>query len=177
MNHTLTSKPLFAWVVERPVRKLIYLRAECATHYDEFCDEHGCEKVLQMWAALEGVSQRLHEPFGLWFPEALRPVGAAVYALGVEVPADYAGSVPVGCEVMELPPCTLLVMQGAPYPEENWSQEIGEMWELMDRFDPQVFGYAWSPEDAPRMQLAPMGHRGYIEARPVVRIADGLSAI
>jgi hypothetical protein len=30
-----------------------------------------------------------------------------------------------------------------------------------------VYGYQWAPEEAPRFQLAPMGYRGYIEARPV----------
>ena len=34
-------------------------------------------------------------------------------------------------------------------------------------FNPQVYGYEYAPELAPRMQLAPEGWRGYIEMLPV----------
>lgn len=37
-------------------------------------------------------------------------------------------------------------------------------------FDYIRVGYKWSPEVAPRFQLAPMGYRGYIEARPVEKV-------
>ena len=37
-------------------------------------------------------------------------------------------------------------------------------------FNPQVYGYDYAPELAPRMQLAPEGWRGYIEMLPVKRM-------
>ena len=37
----------------------------------------------------------------------------------------------------------------------------------MKGYDPQLYGFEWADDDAPRFQLAPMGYRGYIEARPV----------
>ncbi len=46
-------------------------------------------------------------------------------------------------------------------------EEIGSVWEAMKRYDPSVYGFAWADDDGPRIQLAPMGYRGYIEARPV----------
>jgi len=33
-----------------------------------------------------------------------------------------------------------------------------------------IYGYEWADQDAPRFQLAPMGYRGYIEARPVCAV-------
>jgi len=37
----------------------------------------------------------------------------------------------------------------------------------MERFDPISHGFEWADADAPRFQLAPIGSRGYIEARPI----------
>lgn len=48
--------------------------------------------------------------------------------------------------------------------------EIGEVWNHIEKFDPTIYGYKWAPETAPRFQLAPMGYRGYIEALPVEAI-------
>jgi len=36
----------------------------------------------------------------------------------------------------------------------------------MDRYDPTVMGYAWDDSN-PRIQLEPIGTRGYIEMRAV----------
>jgi hypothetical protein len=40
----------------------------------------------------------------------------------------------------------------------------------MKSYNPETYGYTWADEDAPRFQLAPLGYRGYIEARPVREI-------
>jgi len=37
----------------------------------------------------------------------------------------------------------------------------------MKKFNPEVYGYKYADELAPKMQLAPLGWRGYIEMRPV----------
>jgi hypothetical protein len=47
---------------------------------------------------------------------------------------------------------------------------IAEIWKHIEKFDPTIYGYQWDPEAAPRFQLAPVGHRGYIEALPVAPI-------
>jgi len=89
----------------------------------------------------------------------------------VEVPADYTGEVPDGFEVMDLPPCKMMVFQGEPYDDCRFEEAIGELWEVMKRYRPEVYGFEWADEDAPRFQLAPMGYRGYIEARPVRQVS------
>ena len=96
--------------------------------------------------------------------------GTSRYVQGVELPLDYSNKVPEGFELIELPPCKMMVFQGEPYNDEDFMSEIEEMWETIDKFDTTLYGYERAPEDAPRFQLAPMGCRGYIEAIPVREI-------
>ena len=88
-------------------------------------------------------------------------------AQGVEVPSDYAGEVPEGFEIIDLPPCKMMVFQGPPFDDEDFEQAIGNLWEVMKSYNPELYGFAWADEDGPRFQLEPWGYRGYIEARPV----------
>ena len=61
--------------------------------------------------------------------------------------------------------------QGEPYDDSRFQEAIREVWEVMKRYNPEVYGFEWADEDAPRFQLAPMGYRGYIEARPVRQVS------
>jgi len=61
----------------------------------------------------------------------------------------------------------MLVFQGEPYDDEVFDQAISALWERIEIFNPEVYGYEYADELAPRMQLAPLGWRGYIEMRPV----------
>lgn len=65
----------------------------------------------------------------------------------------------------------MMVFQGQPYDDENFGEAISELWEVMKTYNPEIYGFQWADEDAPRFQLAPQGYRGYIEARPVRQIA------
>jgi hypothetical protein len=88
----------------------------------------------------------------------------------VEQP-DYSGAVPEGYDLIDLPPCKMMVFQGEPYDDSVFEEAIQEVWNHIATFDPTLYGYRWAPEVAPRFQLAPMGYRGYIEALPVEPIA------
>ncbi len=157
---------VFVQVAERPERKLILKRGVKAAHYFEYCEEVGCE----VWEVLSGIRGALYEPIGMWFPQSMVKPGTSIYAQGVEVPMDFAGEVPKGYEVISLPACKMMVFQGAPYKDEQFEDAIGDLWEVMKRYDPKLYGFEWADEDGPRFQLAPMGYRGYIEARPVRQI-------
>jgi hypothetical protein len=61
----------------------------------------------------------------------------------------------------------MMVFQGEPYEDENFNEAVSEVMEKIDKFDPEIYGYKWNYESDPSFQLAPMGYRGYIEARPV----------
>jgi AraC family transcriptional regulator len=44
----------------------------------------------------------------------------------------------------------------------------------MKTFSPELYGFEWADEEAPRFQMEPQGYRGYIEARPVRQIEKPL---
>lgn len=154
---------VFVQVIDRPQRKLILKRGTDATGYFEYCEELGCD----IYSDLCGIKDALYEPIGMWLPENLRKPGTSVYAQGVEMPADYAGPVPEGFEIIDLPPCKMMVFQGQPYDDENFQEAISDIWEVMNTYNPELYGFTWADEDGPRFQLEPQGYRGYIEARPV----------
>jgi len=157
---------IFVQVVERPARKALIRRGIKAAEYFEYCGEVGCD----VWALLSSVKEALYEPVGMWLPAHLIKDGTSKYVQGVELPLDYHNDVPEGYEIIELPPCKMMIFQGEPYDDENFMEEIDEVWDAIEKFDPTLYGFAWAPEDAPRFQLAPMGYRGYIEALPVKAI-------
>ena len=158
-----TAKAIFVQIVDRPARKLILKRGKTASHYFEFCEEVGCN----IWGVLSSIKDALYEPIGMWMPDNLRPTGTSVYTQGVEVPLDYSGEIPDGFEVIELPPCKMLIFQGQPYDDEKFNEAIDELWKQTANFNPEIYGYEWADDIAPKIQLAPMGYRGYIEGRPV----------
>ena len=159
------TKPntVFVQVVDRPARKLILKRGKAAKDYFAYCEELGCD----VYQELKEVKEALYEPIGMWLPKNLRKRGTSTYAQGVEVPTGYAGRVPDGFELIDLPPCKMMVFQGQPYEDEKFESAIEEIWEVMKDYKPEIYGFEWADEDGPRFQLAPLGYRGYIEARPV----------
>lgn len=163
MNEKKATKTVFVQVIERPARKVLLKRGVKATDYFAYCEEVGCE----IWSVLCSVKEALYEPIGMWLPRQLIKPGTSTYVQGVEVPLDYANLIPDGYELIELPPCTMMVFQGEPYDDTDFQAAISEIWQHIKGFDPQLYGYEWAPEAAPRFQLAPMGYRGYIEAYPV----------
>ena len=157
---------VFVQILERPRRKLLFLPGRKAPAYFQYCEEVGCE----VWNTLIGIPNALHEPMGLWLPDNLRPAECSTYVQGVEVGLDYTGPIPEGFRMIELPPCKLLVFQGEPFEDKEFEQAIRSMWDVMNSYKPEIIGYEWADNDAPRFQLNPMGYRGYIEGRPVRQI-------
>ncbi|HNX13295.1 MAG TPA: AraC family transcriptional regulator [Oscillospiraceae bacterium] len=162
MSNT-SFKTIFAQVIERPARKCLLKRGKTADGYFKCCEEAGCD----VWNVLLSVKEALYEPIGMWLPKHLIPAGTSEYVQGVELPLNYDKSIPAGYELITLPPCTLMVFQGEPYDDEKFCEAIEEVWEHLETFKPELYGYKWAPEAAPSFQLAPIGSRGYIEARSV----------
>ena len=82
---------------------------------------------------------------------------------------DYAGEIPDGFDVIELPKCKYIMFQGEPFEEENFGEAIGQVWDAIKKYNPESIGYAWD-DNNPRIQLEPIGTRGYIELHPVKSI-------
>ena len=163
MTTKANANTVFVQVIDRPARKLILKRGIKATHYFEYCEEVGCD----IWDELCGIKDALYEPMGVWLPKNLVKTGTSVYAMGVEMPEDYSGPVPEEYDIIKLKPCKMMVFQGQPFDDEKYQEAVGDMWELMKKYNPELYGFKWADEDGPRFQLNPQGYRGYIEARPV----------
>lgn len=160
---------IFVQIMERPARKAIIKRGKTAEEYYAYCEEIGCD----VWGVFCSVKEALYEPVGMWMPDSFRPAGTSLYVQGVEVPADYSGKIPEGMELIDLPACKVMIFQGPVYDENDMVHAIGETMDLIEGYNPTIYGYEWAPELAPRFQLAPAGYRGYIEGRPVREVARG----
>lgn len=153
---------VFIQKIEKPERKVIIKRAETATDYWTYCKEVGCD----VWGLLTSIKSISGEPVCLWLPEKYRNPKANEYVQGVEVSLDYAGVIPEGFEVIELPAASYLMFQGEPFKEEDFGIAIEEIWNAENKYDPSIIGYEWDDSN-PRIQLEPIGTRGYIELKPV----------
>lgn len=156
------TKSVFLQVINKPLRKVIIKRGIKATHYFEYCEEVGCD----VWGLLSSMKSMDGEPVCLWLPKSYIKPDTSEYVQGVEVPPDYNGVIPEGFDVIELPQSKYLMFQGEPFEEEDYGLAIEEIWEAEKRYDPSAIGYIWD-EDNPRIQLEPIGKRGYIELLPI----------
>lgn len=161
----MKTRTIFTQIVERPLRKAIVKRGKKAEDYFAYCEEVGCE----VWGVLTSIKEALFEPSGYWLPKEMIPSGTSKYIQGVEVPFDYNGAVPVGFELITLQPCMLMIFNGEPFNDEDFMEEIGYVWDAIKKFSPETYGYLWD-ESQPRFQLEPRGERGYIEAKPIIKV-------
>ena len=58
------------------------------------------------------------------------------------------------------------MFQGEPFEEENFEEAIKEIWAAIEKYNPSSIGYTWDKAN-PRIQLEPIGARGYIELHPI----------
>lgn len=149
---------IFIQVIDKPVRKAVIRRGVGAEDYFAYCEEVGCD----VWGLLTSMRSLCGEPVCLWLPEKMRKPGTSIYVQGVEAAADYSGPVPEGFDVIDLPAAKYLMFQGEPFEEEDYCQAIEAVQTAAKGYDPSVIGYRWDWEN-PRIQLEPVGTRGYIE--------------
>lgn len=152
------TRNIFIQAIDKPERKVIIKRGVKATEYWSYCNEVGCD----VWGILTSIKSISGEPVCLWLPQKFVKEGTSVYVQGVEVPLDYSGEVPNGFEVITLPACKYLMFQGEPFAEKDFGAAIEEVQAAIKKYDPQIMGYKWD-NDNPRIQLEPVGARGYIE--------------
>ena len=151
-------KNVFIQVIEKPARKVIIKRGVKANDYFAYCEEVGCD----VWGLLQSIKSISGEPVCMWLPHRFINLGTSEYVQGVEVSYDYDGIVPEGFEVLDLPAAKYMMFQGEPFAEEDYCVAIDEVKEAIRRYNLSVTGYAWDEEN-PRIQLEPIGSRGYIE--------------
>ena len=153
---------VFIQVIEKPARKVIIKRGIKATEYFSYCEEVGCD----VWGLLKSIKSISGEPVCLWLSKELRKPMTNEYVQGVEVEVDYAGPVPEGFEIIDLPSATYLLFRGEPFDDENYVAAINEIWDAEEKYNPEFIGFEWDDKN-PRIQLEPIGKRGYLELVPV----------
>lgn len=153
---------VFIQVIEKPARKVIIKRGIKATEYFSYCEEVGCD----VWGLLKSIKSISGEPVCLWLPKELRKPASNEYVQGVEVEADYNGPIPEGFEIIDLPSSTYLLFRGEPFKDEDYAVAINEIWDAEKKYNPEFIGFEWDDKN-PRIQLEPVGKRGYIELVPV----------
>lgn len=155
-------KNVFIQVITKPARKVLIKRGIKADDYFTYCEEVGCD----IWGLLTSIKSISGEPVSRWLPKNYIKPGTSEYVQGVEVPTDYTGIVPKGFDVIELPECKYLMFQGEPFAEEDYCLAIEQIWSAIEKYDPAVIEYEWDKSN-PRIQLEPIGTRGYIELLPI----------
>ncbi len=149
---------VFIQIIHKPERKVLIKRGIKATDYFEYCEEVGCD----IWGLLTSIHSISGEPVCLWLPEKYRKPNTSVYVQGVEVSLDYNDVVPEELDTIILPEADYMLFQGEPFEEREYLAAIEGVQEAIKRFDPATRGYEWDEEN-PRIQLEPIGVRGYIE--------------
>lgn len=152
------TRNIYIQTIDKPERKVIIKRGIKATEYWTYCNEVGCD----VWGILTSIKSISGEPVCLWLPQKYILPNTSEYVQGVEVPIDYIGEIPAGFDTIILPPAKYLMFQGEPYAEVDFGLAIEEVQSAIKKYDPSVIGYRFDNEN-PRIQLEPIGTRGYIE--------------
>lgn len=156
------TKNIYIQIIDKPKRKVIIKRGISATEYMEYCNEVGCD----VWGLLMSIKSISGEPICLWLPQKFVLPNTSQYVQGVEVPYDYNGEIPEGFDVIALPTTKYLMFQGEPFEEENFCSAIEEVQTAIKKYNLSIIGYEYD-DDNPRIQLEPIGARGYIELLPI----------
>ncbi len=165
MSNEKVSRTVTVTVVERPARKLIFLRYN-AMDYFSACEEVGCD-----W---EGFYNSIPEKFdtaaGGRLPTSLIIPGTNGNAFFVEVPLDYNKPFPDGYEIADLPPCTYLYFNGMPFDDQNdFSIAIGILNEAIEEYPFERFGWRKS-DNAPVLGMGAEAETGARIAMPVEKL-------
>lgn len=155
-------KNVFVQIIAKPERKVLIKRGVKATDYFAYCEEVGCD----VWGLLQSIKSISGEPVCLWLPKKYIASGTSEYVQGVEVPITYDGIIPDDFDVIELPAANYLMFRGEPFAEEDYCAAIEEVQTAISKYDPAIIESEWDKEN-PRIQLEPIGTRGYIELLPI----------
>ena len=156
---------IFIQIIRKPERLCIIKRGVRAEDYFPYCEEVSCD----VWGILMSMRSLCGEPVCMWLPPQYKEPNTSTYVQGVEVETDYLGVIPEGFDVIRLQEAEYLMFQGQPFREEDYCAAIQAVQHAMDGYDPAVIGYRWDDEN-PRIQLEPVGTRGYIELRAVKKL-------
>lgn len=154
-------------IIRRPKRKLIFMRANKALDYWSFCEEKGCD-----WEGLlNSICCRMDSAAIMELPKALVTKGTTSCAAGVEVPYDYSGKLPEGCECIELPESDIMYFQSEPFEnEDDFGKAIDSVSKSISSYNPKQYGFEYALDLAPKYNFGASKEIGARQAIPVRRI-------
>ncbi|MPM92757.1 hypothetical protein SDC9_139893 [bioreactor metagenome] len=165
MPEEKVSRTVTVSVVERPARKLIFLRTS-SSDYFAACEEVGCD-----WEGYyNSIPEKYDTAAGGRLPKSLVKPGTNGTAFFVEVPIDYDKPILEGYEIAEIPACTYLYFNGMPFDDQNdFCEAIGILNEAIGAYPFEKFGWKQS-ENAPYLGMGAEAQTGARAAVPVVKI-------
>lgn len=165
MSNEKVSRTVTVTSVERPARKLIFLRYN-ATDYFSACEEVGCD-----WEGFyNSIPEKIDTAAGGRLPTSLIKPSTSGNAFFVEVPLNYNKPLPDGYEIAELPPCTYLYFNGMPFDDQNdFPIAIEIMNEAIETYPFERFGWKKS-DNAPDMRMGAEAETGARAAVPVEKL-------
>ena len=159
------SRIVTTTVVDRLARKLLLLRSRKATEYFSFCEEVGCD-----WhGILNSVPEKFETCALITLPPGLVREGTSNVAGGIEVPHDYAKSLPDGYEIIDLPACKMMFFHGMPFDDEqDFGEAISIVFDAIAGYRPEAYGYRFDYDLAPHFNFGADAKSGAKMAVPVV---------
>lgn len=153
--------------VSRPKRKLILMRANRAQDYWSFCEEKGCD-----WEGLfNSIDCKMDNAAILELSEGLIIRGTTACAAGIEVPYNYEGKIPEGCDCIELSECEMIYFQTEPFEnEDEFGTAIDIVSKAVNSYKSKQYGYEYALDLAPRYNYGASKEMGAKQAIPVRRI-------
>ncbi len=153
--------------VSRPKRKLILMRASKAQDYWSFCEEKGCD-----WEGLfNSIDCKMDTAAILELPKELIIRGTTSCAAGVEVPYNYDGKIPEGCDCIEIAECEMIYFQTEPFEnEDEFGTAIDIVSKAVSSYKPKQYGYEYALDLAPKYNYGASKEMGAKQAIPVRRI-------
>ncbi|MDP4146540.1 MAG: AraC family transcriptional regulator [Bacillota bacterium] len=153
-------------IVKRPKRKLILMRASNAHDYWSFCEEKSCD-----WEGLfNSIDCKMDKAAILELPKEFITEGTTNCAAGVEVPYEYAGKIPEGCDCVVLTEGEMMYFQSEPFEnEDEFGKAIDKVNRAIKAYNPKQYGYEYALELAPKYNYGASKEMGAKQAVPVLK--------
>ena len=148
-----------------PAHKYLGIWEERATDYCEFWKYQDCDTVTGYVTSMDKAA---HPVVTAHTAGWQHKDGKKIYFYGTGVPTDYAGPVPEGFELRDVPEGYYLVFS---YPSFDFMTENADVMSAVEdlawNFDPASLGFAWDEDARPDYQRHYPEKFGYQVLRPV----------
>ena len=167
---TMEETRLAVRVEHIPAHKYLGIWEEKADNYCDFWKYHDSDEVCGFVTSMD----KMAHPIVTAHTAGWKMSGdKKIYFYGTGVPLDYAGEIPAGFEVREIPASDYLVFS---YPVFDFMSEnadvMGAVENLAFSFDPTEMGYEWNEEECQIYQRHYPEKLGYQVVRPVRKIKE-----